>query len=84
MPPPFGIFLPWAQEYVIQIADNASFTSPIITTEIAAPTQHYEVPVLGNGVYYWRVQARRDASTPGAWGLTETFYVSAPATPTPG
>jgi hypothetical protein len=38
------------------------------------------VPVIGNGVYYWRVQARRNTTTVGNWGQTDTFYISAPPT----
>jgi hypothetical protein len=68
----------WAQGYQIQIDDNSAFASPI-AVEVNAKTLSYTVAdSLPNGVYFWRVQAKKNATDWGSWSVVETIVVSAP------
>ncbi len=67
----------WATGYQIELADNPSFTgSSVVFYSTNADTLSKDVPVTP-GVYYWRVQARReDGLTWGAWSAVDSFVVT--------
>lgn len=66
----------WAAGYQIQIADNANFTAPVTNSVLdAAPLAFTPAAPLADGMYYWRVRARRANGSWGNWSAAETFVV---------
>jgi hypothetical protein len=69
----------WATSYAIQISRVADFTDNLwLDDTIPANQIEYQSPRLENGIYYWRVQARRNDGTWGGWSTTERFAISVP------
>ncbi len=69
----------WATEYELQIDDAANFRSLEYTATITAPTlEHTVSSTLPNGVYNWRVRARRPDGRWGAWSSPDNFVIDAP------
>ncbi|MBN2322980.1 MAG: hypothetical protein JXQ30_04540 [Spirochaetes bacterium] len=67
-----------AAGYLIQVAGDESFASPVIKAEVG--TNAYtppEVPGLSNGTYYWRVMAKDGAGTWGKWSEIAKFKIDA-------
>jgi hypothetical protein len=68
----------WAWGYRIEIDDDPAFGSPI-SADVDAHTLTYMVGAeLPNGAYYWRVQAKKNASDEDGWSAAQPFIVSAP------
>lgn len=69
----------WALGYQVQAALDPAFKyivqqpSPLAATVLA-----WQTPVLPNGIFYWRVRAKVNATTWGAWSAAERFTVNAP------
>ncbi len=65
--------------YVIEVADDARFSRPIISQAGMAQT-YLDVPDSAktlpgkSDLYYWRVKAVDGASNIGAWSVTGSFY----------
>jgi alpha-mannosidase len=72
----------WALGYEIQIATNNTFTSNLITSNsIAANADSYTPTTdLTNGLWYWRVRAKKTANpdTWSLWSATEEFVIESP------
>jgi glucose/arabinose dehydrogenase len=68
----------WAQAYHVQVDDNADFSSPEEESSTIPPGTLSVTPTLGNGVWHWRVRARLDDQTWGAWSAAQTFRVEVP------
>lgn len=65
----------WAVGYDVQIARTSTFTAASIvsTTPITTNTPHLDINALEDGVYYWRVCARKADNTCGQWSAAEGF-----------
>jgi hypothetical protein len=63
--------------YLIQVADNAAFTSPVINdSSINSITAHEFTPgsdLIPNTTYYWRVRAYNTNSEYSSWSLVRKF-----------
>lgn len=69
----------WATEYEIQIDDAANFRSLEYTTTVGSGYLEHTVGIaLPNGVYNWRVRARRPDGRWGTWSVSDTFVIDAP------
>jgi len=65
-----------AAAYEIQIANNATFTSPILVDGMpGAGVQTYTAAKLADGLWYWRVRGLNSFGDPGAWATAYTFTV---------
>lgn len=58
-----------ATEYRIEIDDTPAFSAPEISATVTGST-FTPASALGNGLYYWRVQA----NTGGGWGAWSTIW----------
>ena len=66
----------WATQYRVQVARDKLFTEPLESDEMVdANTLELELPSIGAGTYFWRVQAQRANNTWSAWSVIETFTV---------
>ncbi|MBI5668836.1 MAG: right-handed parallel beta-helix repeat-containing protein [Chloroflexi bacterium] len=67
----------WAVAYDIEVANNLSFSIPRFrNTSIPANTLSISTSKLWNGLWYWRVRARRPDGAWGGWSATDMFYVN--------
>jgi CSLREA domain-containing protein len=69
----------WALGYQLEIDDDPNFGSPIpVPDEFSVNIQSYTTESeLADGIYYWRVRAKRNDIDWGDWSATETIIVSA-------
>jgi hypothetical protein len=66
-----------AARYLIEIADNIDFSSPVVAETISGPPYYPESADLASGgFYYWRVRCidRYDPEIQGAWSETLAFH----------
>ena len=64
----------WATGYELQLADNPAFSTPIVSINtLSASTFEFATPLLKDGIYYWRIRARRSNGTWGTWSVPEAF-----------
>jgi hypothetical protein len=71
----------WALGYEVQIATNNTFTAGLITgTSPAGADSYTPANDLANGVWYWRVRAKKTASpdTWSNWSAVEQFVIESP------
>jgi len=74
-----GVTDPSGVTYVIEVADDARFSRPIISqsnlvqTYLDVPDSAKTLPSKSDG-YYWRVKAIDGASNVGVWSVTGLFY----------
>ncbi len=61
-----------AAGYVLQLDNDANFSSPIINTLVDG-VSFTPTDVLADGMYYWRVAMRRSNTVIGHWTPTMTF-----------
>jgi hypothetical protein len=54
-------------KYKLQIANNQSFSSPIISADNLADNQYRTTIRLADGTYYWRVRAVDNINNRGPW-----------------
>lgn len=79
---PISLILSWdyiigAARYMIEIADNIDFYSPVVAETIAGPPYYPESADLASGgFYYWRVSCieKLDPEIQGAWSQTLSFH----------
>jgi hypothetical protein len=69
----------YAAGYEIQVDNTATFTLPLsFTTQVNSPnTLEATTTALADGVYYWRVRAKKADGTFGPWSSVESFTVDA-------
>jgi len=60
-------------QYEIQVSTTSRFTTLAYTGLTLDNQQHYEVPSLADGRYFWRVRAVNDVGTPGSWSAPADF-----------
>jgi predicted outer membrane repeat protein len=66
----------WATGYEVEIDNNADFLSVNYrSTGLDAHDLSYSTSVSQEGLYFWRVRAKRDDGTPGAWSTADSFLV---------
>jgi hypothetical protein len=66
----------WAQGYHIQVDRTATFNAPYdFEAETSAEARSIPTTELGEGKYYWRVQAKKLNGEWGAWSPIETFVI---------
>ena len=69
----------WATSYQIQVDDRRNFNNPLAySATVPANTLEATTSALADGTYYWRVRARRDNGSWGAWSAVDSFHVDAP------
>ena|GEM_PF-3135130 len=68
----------WATGYVVQYANNSSFTGALTSGTLLASTLSFDTVGLADGTYYWRVRALNGALPPGNWSATESFVIDVP------
>jgi glucose/arabinose dehydrogenase len=68
----------WAQGYEIQVDNGPRFTGPEYREEVPAGTLAVTITDLGACSYYWRVRAKIDDSTWGAWSAVQQFVLDLP------
>jgi len=73
-----------AEEYEIQIDDNANFSSPVYSAIVPGAVPQYPSPALPEGLLYWRVKGINSLDVPGAWSARRalTVDITPPASPT--
>ncbi len=69
--PPAGVTL---VDYEIQVATNAAFTTGF-QTFISVTNSFTPAADLSQGIHYWRVRARFDVASPGAFSALRSFTV---------
>jgi hypothetical protein len=69
----------WAAGYELQVSNNTLFTPTIYDNKaLSASTLSFTLPSpLGDGVYYWRVRARKQDDSWGDWSAYDHFQVAA-------
>lgn len=69
----------WALGYDVQLARDAAFTKPVmLIAEQPTGTLSYDATLPDNGIYYWRVRARKPGGLWSAWSAVASFIVDAP------
>ncbi len=68
-----------ARRYIFQLADNRTFTNPLIDLQEYGKTTFRPAKKLAPGTYYWRVAGRDADGRPGPMGLTMSFRIPVPA-----
>lgn len=65
--------------YEIQVSDSKAFSTPLsFTATTGANELSATTTALSEGVYYWRVHAKKADGSWGAWSVTESFQVDLP------
>jgi hypothetical protein len=66
----------WATGYVVQVENSTTFSAPYA---FAGDAEAHEYSItttsLNNGVYYWRVAARKADGSLAAWSAVQSFTV---------
>ena len=73
--------VPGAEQYQIQIANNNTFSSPIVDTKLYNVAQHTQpqwATALADAFYYWRVRAIDAEDNYGPWSDVWSFQFSDP------
>ena len=68
--------------YQLQVDDNADFSSPVVN-KTSVSLSSTTLPVLPDGVYYWRVRAVDNAGNAGDWSGAWSITVDTAAPPMP-
>ncbi len=67
----------WAAQYRVQVSQTASFATFVVNQVVNADTLQVS-PTLGNGEYFWRVQAIPEVGSAGPWSAVERIFIDAP------
>jgi hypothetical protein len=67
----------WATGYEVQVATASNFVAPVFSQVLDAPALSVTPDPLPDGIYYWRVRARRANGTWSGWSQPETFVIVA-------
>ncbi|MBZ0309849.1 MAG: hypothetical protein K8I82_27540, partial [Anaerolineae bacterium] len=69
--------VPWASGYEIQVDNSPAFTSPDYgNASLPASTTSITISPLPDGLYYWRIRAKRSDNTWGLWSPTDSFTIA--------
>lgn len=70
----------WAMSYELQINTNASFTGTMVWSDnnLTSGYLHTVIDPLPDGVYYWRIRAKKADGTMGVWSPVDRFEVLTP------
>ena len=69
----------WAAGYAIQVDNNRNFNSPEFQNQnMAVNMLEITTSDLADGLYYWRVRARRADGSWGPWSPPDHFVIDAP------
>jgi uncharacterized repeat protein (TIGR01451 family) len=69
----------WAIAYQVEVSRSSSFTNAVITSGVLSPLNlSWASATLGNGVWFWRVRARKPDGTWGPYSAPETFAIIVP------
>jgi hypothetical protein len=68
-----------AASYELQVANNASFTPPLVLDRKVTGNQ-VNTSTLPVGSLFWRVRAMDSLGNPGAWSVTFQLTVAASGT----
>jgi hypothetical protein len=69
----------WANGYEIQVDNNSNFSSPeLVFYDVARTAESQTATVPTDGLWFWRIRAKRDDGTFGAWSPTASFTVRLP------
>lgn len=70
--------LTWATGYQIQIATDFNFSNIVVDeANLSTDTSDFTVPLLTNGIYYWRVRGKRADNTWTGWSEISQFKIYA-------
>ncbi len=70
----------WATGYEIQVDDSKTFAAPLVDSDNALDSTGLSTVVTlpGDGLYYWRIRAKKPDGSWGVWSTIESFTVDAP------
>jgi hypothetical protein len=68
----------WSKAYQVQVSRNSAFTSIVFAAQTSASTLQATTTTLAEGVYFWRVRARREDNTWGTWSTPDTISINLP------
>jgi hypothetical protein len=70
--------------YNCQVSATSTFAKVLRADSVMAPTRSDTVSGLGNGTYFWRVQAVSNDFVQSAWSAPRSFSVTGATTGVPG
>ncbi|MBI5666582.1 MAG: lamin tail domain-containing protein [Chloroflexi bacterium] len=67
----------WANGYELQVDDSSTFTSPeYVEFDVPRDAESWIAgPLPRDGLYYWRIRAKRDDGTWGGWSSVRSFVI---------
>lgn len=69
----------WSSGYWLQVDDTIAFTTPVYANDsIDSASLSTLTDALDDGIYYYRVRARRPDGMWGAWSVPEAFVINVP------
>jgi len=79
---PYGIEFTWsralaAQAYTIQVAEDETFTNPLLVDD-TAEARSYSVDLCVPGPVWWRVRGMGAGNAPGPWSETRKLEIVRP------
>jgi hypothetical protein len=69
----------WAVAYQVQVATQSNFSGIVYDSgDLSANAFNVTLPAQADGVYYWRVRAKRPNGTYGGWSQRDSFTIRVP------
>jgi uncharacterized repeat protein (TIGR01451 family) len=69
----------WAIAYQVEVSRSSTFTTGVIASDVLSPLNlSWVSDTLGNGVWFWRVRARKPDGTWGPYSAAETIAIIVP------
>ncbi|MBZ0310169.1 MAG: DUF11 domain-containing protein [Anaerolineae bacterium] len=67
----------WATGYEIQVDNSPAFATPEYSNNtLAGSASSVTTSTLADGLYYWRIRAKKPDGTWGMWSVTDTFTIA--------